>query len=272
VGSLISTKLPLISELNSAWWPPIQAVFFDIDDTFSTHGKITSEAYSALWRLYHAGFVLVPVTGRPAGWCDHIARFWPVHAVVGENGAFLMMMVDGKLKTIHTLSDEDSKAARGKLGELKTEILSAFPKARLASDQDFRWYDLAIDTSEDVSPWSEEEIDRLVEFCELKGSHAKVSSIHVNTWFGDYSKKDGLERALKELQIHRSIALSPDDIVFLGDSPNDEPLFAAMPKSIGVANLRRSLHRLKSPPSALTPSESGAGFAEVAEILLQQKR
>lgn len=273
MGLPISTKnIPSVSELPESWWSSIRAVFFDIDDTFSTHGKITDEAYSSLWGLYRAGFVLVPVTGRPAGWCDQIARFWPVHAVVGENGAFTMMMVDGKLKTIHTLDLAASEAARAKLLGLKQKVFDAFPDATLASDQDFRWYDLAIDTSEDVAPWGEEKIDALVDLCEKQGAVAKVSSIHVNTWFGQYSKSDGLKRAVAELKLHREIDLNMNELVFLGDSPNDEPLFAAVEKSIGVANLKRSLHRLKHRPTAMTHLESGSGFAEFSGLLLKQNR
>ena len=66
----------------------LSGVFFDIDDTFTTSGKIHSVAYQALWRLKDSGFRLLPITGRPAGWCDHIARTWPVDGIVGENGAF----------------------------------------------------------------------------------------------------------------------------------------------------------------------------------------
>ncbi len=73
----------------------VRGVCLDIDDTLSTGGKLTSEAYSALWNLKEAGFGVVPVTGRPAGWCDHIARFWPVDAVVGENGAFTFLLKKG---------------------------------------------------------------------------------------------------------------------------------------------------------------------------------
>ena len=62
----------------------------DIDDTLTTHGKLTAAAYAALERLQRAGKLVIPITGRPAGWCDHIARMWPVDAVVGENGAFYM--------------------------------------------------------------------------------------------------------------------------------------------------------------------------------------
>ena len=62
-------------------------VFLDIDDTLTTDGRLTAEAYRALEALAAGGLLTVPITGRPAGWCDHIARMWPVNGVVGENGA-----------------------------------------------------------------------------------------------------------------------------------------------------------------------------------------
>ena len=66
----------------------IRGVLFDIDDTLTTDGHLTAAGYAAVDALKTAGFIVVPITGRPAGWCDHIARMWPVDAVVGENGAF----------------------------------------------------------------------------------------------------------------------------------------------------------------------------------------
>ena len=86
----------------------IRAVLVDIDDTLTTEGRLTSQAYAALERLKAAGKLVVPVTGRPAGWCDHIARMWPVDAVVGENGAFYFYLAEGSLhKRFH-----DDEAAR----------------------------------------------------------------------------------------------------------------------------------------------------------------
>src|SRR6478752_4203628 len=67
-----------------------RGVLADIDDTLSTHGRLSAAAYVALERLRAAGKLVIPITGRPAGWCDHIARMWPVDGVVGENGAFYM--------------------------------------------------------------------------------------------------------------------------------------------------------------------------------------
>lgn len=66
----------------------IEFVLTDIDDTLTTEGQLGSEAYKALWDLRDAGLKVIPITGRPAGWCEMIARFWPVEGVVGENGGF----------------------------------------------------------------------------------------------------------------------------------------------------------------------------------------
>src|SRR5664279_5621477 len=81
----------------------------DIDDTLSSCGRITAAAYSALERLRDAGLKVVTITGRPAGWCDHIARMWPVDAVVGENGAFYMRYDANvhKLRTQFAVGAED---------------------------------------------------------------------------------------------------------------------------------------------------------------------
>src|SRR5262249_60166597 len=78
---------PLV-ELPAAARKAVRGVLFDIDDTLTTDGRLTADAYAAMERLLHARLLVVPITGRPAGWCDHIARMWPVSAVVGGNGAF----------------------------------------------------------------------------------------------------------------------------------------------------------------------------------------
>ncbi|NDF15543.1 HAD family hydrolase, partial [bacterium] len=116
----------------------IRGICFDIDDTFSSHGTITAEAYASLWDLKKAGFRLIPVTGRPAGWCDMIARFWPVDGVVGENGAFSFYMHRGKRRRIDTLSASESRAAKGHLSDLRALIEKEFPGAQFASDQEYR--------------------------------------------------------------------------------------------------------------------------------------
>ncbi len=270
----------------------LRGVCLDIDDTLSTHGKLTSEAYAALWNLKAAGFFVVPITGRPAGWCDHIARFWPVDAVVGENGAFTMMMQIAsavgntasamsstpKLHRIETLAAEAGenafRARRARLEKLGATIRARFPHAKWASDQAYRDYDLAIDFCEDVAPWSSQDVAELVAICEREGAHAKVSSIHVNAWFGDYDKRTGFEKLLSE----SSHFPRENEWIFVGDSPNDEPLFRTFDASVGVANLRPFLEGrgiggkvLQNPPTWITSQASGAGFVEMATKLVNAR-
>jgi hypothetical protein len=245
----------------------VRGVCLDIDDTLSTHGKLTAEAYTALWKLKEAGFHVVPITGRPAGWCDHFARFWPVDAIVGENGAFTFYMKDGVRKRIDTPAQDTPEALKKRLWALAEKVRARFPHARWASDQDYREYDLAIDFCEDVPAWPRADIDALLKLCHDEGAHAKLSSIHVNTWFGDYDKRKGFEYWLKSSEAPQGVP-AWDQWLFIGDSPNDEPMFAAFPYTVGVANLKNYLDRLKHPPRWITSKESGAGFAEMAEKLI----
>ena len=125
----------------------IRGVFTDIDETVSSTGRLTAEAYGALEGLKKAGLLVVPVTGRPAGWCDHICRFWPVDAVVGENGAFWMWQdaKAGKLRTRFIQSDADRADGRRRLEAVRADVLREVPGAGIASDQPYRLADLAID-------------------------------------------------------------------------------------------------------------------------------
>jgi len=247
----------------------IRFVLTDIDDTLSSEGKLTAEAYSALQRLHAAGKVVVPVTGRPAGWCDHIARMWPVDAVVGENGAFYMRYdaATRRLQRRFVASDAERAAQRARIAAIGARILEEVPGSALASDQHYRETDLAIDWCEDVPPLPRDAVDRIVALMEAQGMTAKVSSIHVNGWFGDYDKL-AMTRTLMREVFAQDVDAARDAFVFAGDSPNDAPMFAFFPNAVGVANLRRFLDRIATPPSYMTTGEAGAGFAELADFLL----
>ena len=249
----------------------IRGVCLDIDDTLTSHGKLRPEAYGALWRLKDAGLRVVPITGRPAGWCDHFARFWPIDAVVGENGAFTFLMTgregDGlrrtRIDTPGAIVDETLR--REKLAALARTIEDRFPHVRFASDQGYREHDLAIDFCEDVPPWPRGDIDELVRICESQGAHAKISSIHVNTWFGEFDKVKGFNHYLSS----QPGLPAREHWLFIGDSPNDEPMFRHFPNSVGVANLKNFIDRITHPPRWITTQESGAGFVEMTDSLLQ---
>lgn len=250
----------------------VRGVCLDIDDTLSTSGKLTAEAYASLWDLKKKGFFVVPITGRPAGWCDHIVRFWPVDAVIGENGAFSFFMQGGVRKSLTTPMGMGAAEARQRLLTLRKKILKQFPEAHFASDQSYREFDLAIDICEDVKPWQESRVKELLNFCHAEGAQAKLSSIHVNTWYGDYDKNRGFDHWIEAGCPGLSKPVQKSNWIFAGDSPNDEPLFKSFQFSVGVANIKNYLKDLQYPPRWVTSQKSGAGFVEMAKTLLKKKR
>lgn len=251
----------------------IKGVCLDIDDTLSTQGKLTSEAYESLWSLKKAGFAVVPITGRPAGWCDHFARFWPVDAVVGENGAFTFFMSQGVRRRINTPAGATEETLKQKLNELSLKIKNQFYDVRWASDQAYREFDLAIDVCEDVAPWPMDQVNALLDLCKSEGAHAKLSSIHVNTWFGEYDKKKGFQYWLAQGAPGLTGPVPAlDEWIYIGDSPNDEPMFSHFKYSVGVANLHQYLGRLQYFPTWITSQESGKGFSEMAQQLIESRK
>src|SRR5207302_7530545 len=166
----------------------VRALLFDIDDTLTTAGKLTAAAYAALERWHSAGKLAVAVSGRPAGWCDHIARMWPVDAVVGENGAFYFAFAGRRLQKHYRDPADVRSRNHGRLAEIGERIVRAVPGCAIAADQPYRETDLAIDYCEDVAPLPLEAAERIAALMREAGLHAKVSSIHVNGWFGEYDK------------------------------------------------------------------------------------
>jgi HAD superfamily hydrolase (TIGR01484 family) len=248
----------------------VTAVLADIDDTLTTDGKLTAEAYAALERLHQAGFRVVPVTGRPAGWCDHIARMWPVDAVVGENGAFYFFHAEGRLQRRFQQDDRSRAEKRGRLDVIAARILAAVPGCALASDQPYRETDLAIDYCEDVPPLPLAAAERIASLMREAGLTAKVSSIHVNGWFGDYDKLTTTKRLFAE-RFGLDLEKANREIVFAGDSPNDAPMFAFFDNSVGVANVCKYQELLSAKPRYVTRAAAGAGFSELAGHLLVAK-
>ena len=246
--------------------------FTDIDDTLTTDGMIPAGSFRTLWDLADAGIRVVAVTGRPAGWCDHIARMWPVAGVVGENGAFSYAYDRARRQMRRRFSDPalGDPSRQEALRAVARRVLREVPGTALASDQAFRLSDIAIDYREDVPPLPPESLDEVCRILGQEGVQFKVSSIHVNFWQGQFDKMTGVRRFLAEEEGLSFDAIA-DTVLFIGDSPNDEPLFEAFPHSIAVGNLRRFLDRLSSMPEYITTSDSGAGFCEAAAEILRKR-
>jgi HAD superfamily hydrolase (TIGR01484 family) len=250
----------------------VRAVLADIDDTLTTHGRLHAVAYTALERLREAGLLVIPVTGRPAGWCDHIARMWPVDAVVGENGAFWFRH-DAKARKLvkrYVIGESERTRRAARMEAIGAQILAEVPGCAIASDQPYREADLAIDFCEDVPALPRDAVARIVSLMEEEGLTAKVSSIHVNGWFGGYDKLSTSRLMLAE-EFGIDAEADKHRLVFAGDSPNDQPMFAFFPNAVGVANVRDMADLMTRLPRWVTPSAGSAGFAELAAALLDAR-
>ncbi len=247
----------------------LRGLLFDIDDTLTTDGRLTAAAYSALEALQRAGMLTIAITGRPAGWCDHIARMWPVDAVVGENGAFYFRYDHAAHVMQKRYVDDDATRAgyRQKLAGIRDRILAAVPGAAVAGDQHYREADLAIDYCEDVPRLPDADVDKIAALMRAAGLTAKVSSIHVNGWFGAYDKLAMTRTLLREC-FGTDLDVRKVEFVFAGDSPNDAPMFAFFPYAVGVANIKAFAGRMDAAPAYVTQAASGAGFCELADLLL----
>jgi HAD superfamily hydrolase (TIGR01484 family) len=245
----------------------IKGVLTDIDDTLTTDGAITPDALHALKRLGSAKVPVFAITGRPAGWSEAFAMTWPVSAIVAENGAVALSRdAKGGLRKRYFQEETVRQANVQRLRSVAQQILQLLPHARLATDSAGRETDIAIDHSE-FSHLSDGDINEVVHLMRDGGLRATVSSIHINGWIGEHDKLEGARWILRE-----DLGCVLDDElerwVYVGDSTNDARMFGHLPHSFGVANVARFVPRLAHLPRYVTPSERGAGFAELVDALL----
>ena len=250
---------------------PIEILLTDIDGTLTDKaGKIPDKTHRSLWQIHKKGIKIIPVTGRPAGWCEMIARTWPVHSVIGENGAFYFYFEKKQLKKTFKCHKKNLKTVQDQREELKKALFQSFPEVSLASDQFCRLSDLAIDIGEAHSLEKEKQA-QILSFCQQKGAQAKMSSIHINAWFGSYDK---LSTSLDVLKQYHGLNAeeTKEKVAFIGDSPNDAPMFAHFPHSVGVANISRFTPKdLGASPTYLSRGEGAQGFASFCHLLANMK-
>jgi HAD superfamily hydrolase (TIGR01484 family) len=245
----------------------VLGVLTDIDDTLTTEGTLTMGAVAAVAALRNAGLPVIAVTGRPMGWSVPVVEETTLSAVVAENGAVALVRGDDGSVAIEYAQDEAVRAHNAaRLREVAARIVAEVPGATLARDSAGRVTDIAVDHAE-FAHLDDDEIARVVAIMQGAGMHATVSSIHVNGWFGEHSKRTGARWIVQRL-LGRDLDAEAADWLYVGDSTNDEPMFAAFPLSVGVANIVDFAARLRRWPAYVTTLDRGRGFVEIAEALL----
>jgi HAD superfamily hydrolase (TIGR01484 family) len=263
-----------LSTLRSAQAAQVEVVFTDVDGTLTdAEGRIPAAVFAAMEELRAAGLAVVPVTGRPAGWCDLIARTWPIDGVIGENGGlyFRRLVSPGaeRMLRIFAQSADTRTQNRQRLNAVADRILAAHPGAAFASDQRYRELDIAVDFCEDVPRLPKAEVLQIIDELKGAGCQVKLSNIHINAWFGSHDKA---AMCLRYAADRWSWNLAGDDAqrcMFFGDSPNDSPLFALFPLSVGVANVAQMRDQIPTLPGYITEGAGAEGFVEGVLRLLE---
>ena len=241
----------------------IRFVLTDVDDTLTDRPRLPAATYAAVEALNEAGITVIPVTAAPAGWCDLMCRMWPVGAVIGENGGLCFRHDRASGSTERHYWDETAErlAARAKLMGLGAEILQLMPGSELAHDQRYRETTLAFRMLDPVLS------AKIMAHLDASGARTTVNSIWVLGWFGEFDKLAMSRRMMREL-FATDIGRDAETCLYVGDSLNDAPMFGFFPHSVGVSSVRRYADRMPALPRWITRGAGGAGFVEIAELLL----
>lgn len=258
----------------------LRGILTDIDDTLTTAGALTPQVLHALNALRDAGLHIIAVTGRPTYWAMPLLKLCRFDAVIAENGASAFWNggnvgsggnggngEQGRMQSWFYADEAVRRQHRLALQALTPVLAARFPQMAEADDAPLRVGDLAFDIGENIPPLPQETIADVLACIREHGFHATASSIHAHAAPMPFCKQAASERLLREV-----FGISDDaartHYAFVGDSGNDALMFAHYPQSIGVANVRRHLAHLETPPRYVTVNEYGAGFAEVADAIL----
>ncbi|HEX9621873.1 MAG TPA: hypothetical protein VF989_17125 [Polyangiaceae bacterium] len=241
----------------------LRGLLFDLDDTFLDHGRLTLDAYSALFDLDGTGLDLFAVTGRPAAWGSLIARQWPIAGAVTENGAIAYHRDGADIVVLDRVAPPERRERRARLAALAGELQGEFPELELTDDVTGRLSDVTFDIGEGrrVDPLL---VDRARAFAVERGARTHVSSVHLHLTFDADDKASGVLRTLHEVR-NLDVTAARYLYAFVGDSQNDEACFNAFDVTVAVRNFSGRPTRL---PRYVTDGERAAGFVELAQRLV----
>jgi len=242
----------------------LRFVLTDVDDTLTDGPRLPAATYAALERLRDAGLRVIPVTAAPAGWCDLICRMWPVAAVIGENGGlcFRHDAGAGVTERRYWLAEAERRRAQHDLAAFSGLVAASIPGCAVSHDQLYREATLAFANPADP-------VLRAAILARLRaeGLPTTVNSLWVLGCLGGFDKLAMTRRMMSEL-FGVDIEQEAEAFIYVGDSLNDEPMFGHFPNSVGVATVHDYFDRLTTPPKWITKGGGGAGFVEVADMLL----
>lgn len=232
----------------------IHTVITDVDDTLTHDGRLDGATLDALARLQDAGIRVIPATAASAGWASLMASLWPVDAVIAENGGVFLRRHDGAVRRSFFAAQKPA------LESLRYTLAREFPQLKPADDQPYRESCLAFHRLDDA-----ETNTAVLKRVRALGARGTVNSLWLLAWPGAWDKLAAARRLLHDAYGEDFVG-QRDRILYVGDSENDQPMFAALPHSVGVSTVVK--HPLSHWPRWITDGPGGAGFVEVADRLV----
>jgi HAD superfamily hydrolase (TIGR01484 family) len=247
--------------LNQADLSDIHLIASDVDGTLTHNGKFSSDFISTLLDLQSSGIKVLLVTGRSAGWVSALVNYLPVAGAISENGGLFLQPNSQQdlLSSIPNISRH-----RILLENTFHHIKQTFPNLHPSTDNQFRITDWTFD----VDNLSTDDIQAISAQCDLMGWSFTYSNVQCHIKPIHQDKATGL---LSVLNKHFP-ELALQQVLTIGDSPNDEAMFnpELFPISVGVANLRHYQDKMLHLPKYVTHASEFAGFSELAKLLLQK--
>lgn len=237
----------------------VHMIATDMDGTLTRQGRFSAALLEALEALQAADIPVLMVTGRSAGWVNGIVSYLPLVGAIAENGGLFFSCEDSYrlIPEVGNLSDH-----RQRLATVFQQLKTTRPHLQEALDNAFRFTDWTFD----VRGLSEADLIDMQHQCEIHGWSLTYSNVQCHIKLAGQSKATALRHVLDT----EFPDISPQAIVTVGDSLNDESLFEKhqFPRSVGVANIRHVSDRLHHKPQYMTPSPEVDGFCELVRAIL----
>ncbi|QIZ73675.1 HAD-IIB family hydrolase [Oxynema aestuarii AP17] len=251
--------LPLSEAIAQSRLQSVRLVATDMDGTLTCNGQLSGELLEVLEALRDRAIATLIVTGRSAGWVNGLSQLLPIAGAIAENGG-IFYAANGESTLLTPIVDLPSH--RQQLAAVFAELQRQFPDLCESSDNPFRLTDWTFD----VQGLTTRALHSLKLRCRELGWDFTYSSVQCHIRPLGQDKAKGLLSVLSRYFPDHS----PDCVVTVGDSPNDESLFDPhyFQLSVGVANVLDYTTRLTHQPAYVTGQPEGWGFCELARALV----
>ncbi len=254
---------PLSSELAASTLSVVRLVATDVDGTLTLGGKFTPAVLQAVVDLQAVGVEVLLVTGRSAGWVQSLVNYGTVVGAIAENGGVFYASGDALPQLLSDVAD--LTAHRQQLAQMFAYLQTHYPQLQESTDNRFRLTDWTFD----VQTLSPDDLTLLSTLCHREGWGFTYSTVQCHIKPLGQDKASGLQRVLAQ----QFSEYTTDQVVTVGDSPNDESLFdpTQFPLSVGVANVQHYVTQLQHFPAYVTDGSESLGFCQLAALICQAK-